>query len=84
MIYLFDNKKCIIFKLFSAHLVQSEQNRRKIVLTFSYSYLISLPRAENFMEIKSVENKKLNVPIFVKILARGRDRSYSCQVFTSR
>ena len=84
IIYIFLQQKRQILKLFSAHLVQSEQNRRKIVLTFSYTYLISLPRAKSFMEIKSVENKKLNVPISVKILARGGDKSYSCQVFTSR
>ena len=52
--------------------------------TFSYSYLISLPQAEVFMEMKSVENKKLNNHMSVRISAWGRERSYSCQVFTSR
>ena len=49
------------------------------MLTFSYSYLISLPQAEVFLEIKSVENKKLNNYISVRFSAQGRERSYETE-----
>ena len=48
------------------------------------SYLVSPVLAEMFMKMKSEENEKIEIPIYVNILARAGERNYFYQISMKR
>ena len=48
------------------------------------SYLVSPVPAESLKKMKSEENEKIEIHIYVKILARTGERSYFYQIFMRR
>ena len=48
------------------------------------SYLVSPVLAESLKKMKSEENEKIEIHIYVKILARTGERSYFYQIFMRR
>ena len=72
------------FKILSNKIQPIRLKWRKKSSKILQSYLVSPVLAEMFMKMKSEENEKIEIPIYVNISARAGERNYFYQISIKR